>query len=68
MKDTLIKMLAESGLVKKLAYFLIDEIIQKKIKEIVAASSNTLDNSAYEILWPLLEKEAKEEVDEFEKS
>ena len=43
----------------KLGDVVIDDVIEKALDKLVADSSNPFDNAAKQMLWPLLEKEAK---------
>lgn len=63
-KEKLLKLVAESVDLKKLATGIIDEVIEEALKKVVADSSNTIDDMVMAALWPLLEKEVKELVEE----
>lgn len=62
-KDAL-KLVAESIDLKKLASGLIDNIVEEAIKKAVAKSPNQIDDMAVAALWPLVEKELKELIEE----
>ena len=64
MKDKVLKVLAQSIDLKGLANGLIDEVIEEALKKVVADSSNTFDDMAMAALWPVLEKEVKEMIEE----
>lgn len=58
------KKLAEIALesidLEKLAFAVIDEVIEEAIDKVVADSSNPYDDSIKSLLWPLVEKEVKD--------
>ena len=64
MKDELLKLLLESIDLKKLANGIVDNVIEESLKKVVADSSNTFDDSAMLMLWPLVEKEVKKLIEE----
>jgi hypothetical protein len=64
MKEKLLKVAVESIDLKKLANGIIDEVIEEALKKVVADSENTFDDMAMGALWPVLEKEVKELIEE----
>jgi hypothetical protein len=49
----------ESIDLEKLAFGIIDEVIEEAIDKVVADSSNQYDDMVKSVLWPLIEKEVK---------
>lgn len=45
---------------QKLGEIVIDDVIEKALDKVVADTKNTFDDSGKAMLWPLIEKEAKE--------
>lgn len=64
MKDELIKVVASSIDLKKLAYGLVDEVAEEALKKVVADSSNPFDDMLMASVYPVLEKELKKLIDE----
>ena len=64
MKEALLKALVESIDLKKLANAIVDEVIQASLEKVVKDSSNTIDDTLMPLIWPLLEKEVKEEIED----
>lgn len=64
MKEKLLAVLLASIDLKKLANGIVDEVIQTKLEKVIKDSSNTIDDSLMPLIWPLLEKEVKEEIEE----
>ena len=50
----------ESIDLEKLAFGIIDEVIEEAIDKVVADSSNQYDDMIKSVLWPLIEKEVKQ--------
>ena len=57
-----LKLVIDSIDFEKLAFGIIDEVIEKALDKIVESSDNTWDNSIKALLWPILEKEAKDQL------
>lgn len=64
MKKELIKALVESIDLKSLANAIVDNVIEEALKKVVADSANTIDDIVMASLWPLLEKEVKQMIEE----
>lgn len=64
MKDELLKLLVKSIDLKSLANGIVDEVIQEALEKVVKDSSNTVDDTIMPLLWPLLEKEVKEMIND----
>jgi hypothetical protein len=56
----LAKIALEAVDLEKLAFGIIDEVVEEAIDKVVADSTNTYDDMLKAVLWPLIEKEVKQ--------
>ena len=63
-KSKMLKILASSINLKGLANALVDEVIEEALKKVVADSATAFDDMAMAALWPVLEKEVKDLINE----
>lgn len=64
MKDQIIKILLESVDLKKLACGVVDEIVEESLRRAVAKSDNKIDDAVMAALWPVIEREIKELIND----
>lgn len=64
MKKEALKLVAESIDLKKLASGILEQVVEEAIKKAVAKSATPLDDMAVAALWPVVEKELKELIEE----
>jgi len=63
-KKEALKLVVDSIDLKKLATGIVDQLVEEAIKKAVAKSATPLDDMAVAALWPVVEKELKELIDE----
>ena len=59
MKVNLKKLVLDSVDLEKLAFAVIDEVLEEALKEVVAKSENKVDDAAMAMLYPIIEAEIK---------
>ena len=59
-----LEIVADSIDLKKLASGIIDEVLEEAIKKAVSKTPTPIDDSVVAILWPLIEKEIKQLIED----
>lgn len=63
-KKVLLQSVAEAIDLQKLADSIVDNVLEEAIKKAVAKSATPIDDMAFAALWPILEKEVKDAIEE----
>jgi hypothetical protein len=63
-KKAALEIVAQSIDLKKLASGIVDQVVEEAIKKAVAKSATPLDDMAVAALWPVVEKELKDLIEE----
>jgi hypothetical protein len=63
-KKALLEAVVESINLKKLGSALVDNVVEQAIKDAVAKTKTPIDDMAFAALWPVLEKELKDKIEE----
>lgn len=63
-KKAALEIVVESIDLKKLATGIVDQVLEEAIKNAVAKSENKIDDVVAPMLWPLIEKEVKQLIED----
>lgn len=63
MKEELLKVLVKSIDLKVMANGIVDEVLEEALKEVVADTTNQIDDMVMATLWPVFEREVKKLIE-----